>query len=324
MNAAPNAMASEAPVLTITLNPALDLATRTEAVEPAHKLRCEPPLRHPGGGGLNVARALHRLGHPVLALYLAGGMTGDSLGQLLSLQGVPARRIPIAGETRTSFAVVESAGEGREFRFVLPGPALQDDEWLATRTAVASQASPGGLVVLSGSLPPGSPDDAYAQLADLASTAGSRVALDSSGPALAAALAGGCVDLVKPSLRELGSLVDAPLDTEARWAMACRSLIEQGRARRVALSLGERGALLASANGCWRADALKVPVASSSGAGDSFLAGLCAARLRGDNEPEMLRKAVAAASAALLRPGTALCEPDDVARLAPQVQVRRL
>lgn len=310
-------------MITVTLNPALDLSTSTPSVVPAHKLRCAEPLRHPGGGGINVARVLHRLGEPVLALYLAGGLMGEQLAQLLAAEGVPTHAIPIAGETRASFAVVES-GSGREFRFVMPGPTLTEAEWQGACSTLAAHAPVGGWVVLSGSLPPGAPADAYVRMARIAQQAGSRVALDSSGPALTQALLAGGIDLVKPSLRELGELLGLPLDDEDQWLRACRELVQRGQTRRVALSLGSQGALLVDAQGAWRADALSIDVASTTGAGDSFLAALCAADLQGLGSADALRLAVAAGSAALLQPGTALCTAADMGRLVPQVRVRAL
>ena len=114
--------------LTLTPNPALDIATDTERVQPTHKLRCGPVQRYPGGGGINVARVLHRLGASVQAHYLAGGPNGEQLERLLAAEGIPAHAHPIAGDTRENFAVVQTSTSD-EFRFVLPGPVVQDSEW---------------------------------------------------------------------------------------------------------------------------------------------------------------------------------------------------
>jgi 6-phosphofructokinase 2 len=132
------------------------------------------------------------------------------------------------------------------------------------------------------------------------------------------------VFLVKPSLRELADWAGCALNGEAAWARTAMQLVRESCASLVALSLGEQGALLASADGVWHADALKVPVASSTGAGDSFLAAMVFALARGQEPVGALRHGVAAGSAALLHTGTRLCDPGDVQRLVAQVQVRAL
>lgn len=309
-------------ILTITLNPALDVATSCDALLPGHKLRCAPAERFPGGGGINVARVVQRLGGDCLALYLAGGVVGDRLQELLQAEQVPSHRVAIADETRESFSVVEGS-TGREYRFVLPGPAVTQAEWQACVDFLADMAPAPRYVVLSGSLPPALPQDSYAQLAALAARRGSRVVLDSSGPALGAALCQG-VYLVKPSLRELAEWAGCALDSETAWAGTAKQLVHEACASLVALSLGEKGALLASAEGVWHADALKVPVASTTGAGDSFLASMVFALAGGLTPVEALRHGVAAGSAALLHAGTRLCDPADVQRLVPQVRIRQL
>jgi 6-phosphofructokinase 2 len=309
-------------ILTITLNPALDIATSCDALLPSHKLRCAQAEYFPGGGGINVARVIQRLGGDCLALYLAGGVVGQRLHELLAAEHVQSHRIAIVNETRESFSVRETS-TGREYRFVLPGPSVTAQEWQACVDYLASIKAAPRYVVLSGSLPPGLPDDSYAQLTRQAAGGGSRVVLDSSGAALSAALRQG-VFLVKPSLRELADWAGCALNGEAAWARTAMQLVRESCASLVALSLGEQGALLASADGVWHADALKVPVASSTGAGDSFLAAMVFALARGQEPVGALRHGVAAGSAALLHTGTRLCDPGDVQRLVAQVQVRAL
>ncbi len=306
-------------ILTITLNPALDVATSCEQLQPSHKLRCSHAERFPGGGGINVARVVRRLGGDCLALYLAGGVVGDRLQDLVEAEGVPSHRLDIADETRESFSVLENS-TGREYRFVLPGPDLTDTEWQACVDYLAAIEPAPRYVVLSGSLPPSLATDSYAQLARLARDRGCKVVLDSSGAPLAAALDVG-VTLIKPSLRELSELAGATLEHEAQWRVAAQTLVRDRKAELVALSLGERGAMLFSASGAWRADALRVEVKSTTGAGDSFLAAMVWALNQGMALPETFRHGVAAGSAALLHAGTMLCRADDVARLVGQVQV---
>ncbi len=309
-------------ILTITLNPALDVATSCDQLQPSHKVRCTHAERFPGGGGINVARVVRRLGGDCLALYLAGGVAGDRLQGLLHAEQVPSHRLAIADETRESFSVLETRS-GREYRFVLPGPVVTEEEWLACVDFLATVDPAPRYVVLSGSLPPTLAADSYAQLATLARSRGCKVVLDSSGAPLAAALSAG-VFLIKPSLRELSELVGRQLEGETQWRAAAESLIQGGRADLVALSLGERGAMLFSDHGAWRADALTVDVKSTTGAGDSFLAAMVWALNQGLTVPNAFRYGVAAGSAALLHVGTALCRTDDVENLVRQVQVTAL
>ncbi|MGZ5195386.1 MAG: 1-phosphofructokinase family hexose kinase [Ramlibacter sp.] len=308
-----------AAILTVTLNPALDVWTSTARVEPTHKLRCAAAQMHPGGGGINVARVLQRLGSDCLAVFAAGGETGNVLRRMLAKEQVPGRCIPIAGETRESFTAHETS-TGRDFRFVLPGPELATGEWQAFLDFAQSCTPVPRYIVASGSLPPGVPVDFYARLARIARTRGSRFVLDASGPALATALAEG-VYLAKPSLGELRQLTGAPLETEAQWRAAAEGLVGEGRAQIVALSLGEQGALLVSKEGALRAPAVPVNVSSTVGAGDSFLGGLVHALDRGEALKDALREAVAAGAAALLSEGTALCRAEDIEALRGSVVI---
>ncbi|HWI81122.1 1-phosphofructokinase family hexose kinase [Ramlibacter sp.] len=309
-------------MLTVTLNPALDLFTATERVLDTHKLRCDAPQRHPGGGGINVARVVHRLGGDCAALYPAGGPTGRTLRGLLDQEQVSSHCIAIAGDTRESFTVHERAS-GRDWRFLLPGPALAAAEWQACWDAIVRLAAPAQWIVASGSLPPGVPADFHARLARHARERGLRLVVDTSGAALAGALAEG-VYLVKPSLRELREFTGQPLATPADQLAAARALVQGGQAHLVALSLGAEGALLVTPELALQAGGVAVPVASTIGAGDSLLAGLLWALDSGVALPDALAHGIAAGAASLLAPGTALCRPADVRRLRQQVRVTRL
>lgn len=309
-----------ADIHTLTLNPALDLFTSIDKVTPVHKLRCDSAQTHPGGGGINVARVIHRLGGDVLAWHTAGGVTGRLLSELLAQEEVPARAIAIHGETRESFSVHERQS-GQDFRFLLPGPTLSEGEWQGCLQALSAGLPPTARwVIASGSLPPGAPHDFYARLALAVRQQGAKAVVDTSGPALAAALRAG-VYLIKPSLRELQELTGRELSQDGARRDAARQLIDQGGAEVVALSLGEEGALLVTAKEAWRARALDVEVASTIGAGDSFLAALVWALSGGKQHEDALRHAMAAGAAALLASGTALCRPEDITRLLPLVQI---
>lgn len=301
-------------IVTLTMNPALDVSTSAERIVPEHKLRCAPATLHAGGGGVNVARALRHLGEGALAIYPLGGLSGRTYRAVADASGVTSIVIPIAGETRESFTFGDRS-TGAQYRFVVPGPALTQSEWRRCLSTVAEHLAPGGYLVASGSLPPGVPDDFLARLARVATAHAARLIVDSSGPALSAALAEG-VYAVKPSRRELEQLVGAqhPLD-DAALRDAARGLVREGRAEIVALSLGADGALLAAADGTRRVPTPAVRAVSTVGAGDAFLAGLLVRLAHGRPLDEALRTAVAAGSAATLGAGTELCRPADVERL---------
>jgi len=306
--------------VTFTPNPALDLSTSVDRLVDHHKLRCDAPVVHPGGGGINVARVLHRLGAEVRAVYPSGGATGDRLHRLLAAENVPDLRLPIAAETRESLTV-HTRDTGQEYRFVLPGPRLTPDEWQTALSHLQSLQPAPAWLISSGSLPPGVSVQGHAQVVRVSQKLGARMVVDSSGQALSAALAEG-VWLIKPSLRELAGLSGLGLQTLADQRQAARTLIARGQAQMVALSLGAEGAMLVTADECWLAQALQVPVASTVGAGDSFLAGLVWAL---DAQPDLrhaLATATAAGAAAVMGEGTTLCDAVQVQRLLGQVRIR--
>jgi 6-phosphofructokinase 2 len=312
-------MSTQAPIVTLTMNPALDVSSSVDRVVPQHKLRCDASRFDPGGGGVNVSRAIHNLGGHSLAIYPLGGPTGQSYRHFIDEEGIASRIIAIEGNTRESFTINETA-TGTQFRFVLQGPALGEEEWRACLSAVAQHLPEGGYLVASGSLPPGAPDDLYAMLASLAGDRDVRVVVDAAGSALSAALDEG-VFLIKPSSNELAELLGA--EHELGWTGqedAARSIVAAGRAEAVAVTLGDAGALLVTRDASLRLTTPVVEAASAVGAGDAFLAGLVLRLAQGRPIAEAFRTAVAAGSATALRPGTGLCRADDVARLMAEAE----
>ena len=305
-------------ILTITMNPALDVLTSIDKVSDTHKMRCGAVLKHPGGGGVNVARVLHRLGSNCVALYLAGGVTGERHHKLMSAEKVRCHVMPIAEETRESFSAHELSS-GHDFRFVLPGPHVSAAEYEACLDYVA-QHLPKQFLVISGGLAPGVPDNFYARLAALAKQNGVRVVLDTSGPALAEALKVG-VYLFKPSLRELRDLTGQDLPDQDAQVAAAQQLIQSGQAEIVAVSLGADGALVVSANEHWQAHSIKVDVQTTIGAGDSFVAGMVWSLRRGDTLLKAFQYGMASGAAALLSSGTSLSQAADVHMLLPEVVI---
>jgi 6-phosphofructokinase 2 len=300
------------PIVTLTLNPAIDGAAEADVVRPTHKIRTTGNRYDPGGGGINVARVSAELGGPALPVYLAGGATGVVLDELMVERGLVFRRVPIAGHTRISLAVLERS-TGLEYRFVPEGPEVTPGEWLEC-LGVIDDLDFDWLVV-SGSRPPGLPDDCFVTLVGRAAARGARVVLDSSGPALAATLAAGGVALVKPSHGEMRTLTGLPLESADEIAEAARALVETGRAGIVAVTMGHEGAILASREATLLRQAPPVPVVSATGAGDSFVGAMTLALAEGGPVVQAFLFGMAAGSASVMLPGTELCRRSDVERL---------
>ncbi len=283
-------------IVTLTINPAIDIFVSVDHVEATLKLRCSSPKRDPGGGGI-----------------------GKLLQRLVEREGIDSIVTPSHVETRENFTAYETES-GQQFRFVLPGSALHPAEWQACLERLVSLPSAPKFVVASGSVPPGVPDDFFARAVREAKSLGAQAVVDTSGPALVAALDEG-VALFKPNLDELSRLVGRTLSGDSACVAACRDLIDSGRTKAVALTLGEKGALLVTGQRAWKARPLDIEVLSTVGAGDSFLGGMVAALAAGKPIEQAFRTAVAAGSAAVMSPGTELCSEDHVKRLLPQVRI---
>jgi 6-phosphofructokinase 2 len=309
-------------IVALTLNPSIDISTSVERVEPARKLRCSPPRLYPGGGGVNVARVAIRFGAGVELIYPTGGSTGHLLRRLVEREGIPNLAVDLAEETREDLTVFEEA-TGAEYRFVLPGPRVSESEWRTCLDILNSLHSRPKFMVASGSLPPDVPQDFYARVARVAYRLGAKFVLDTSGEALEAALKEG-VYLLKPNLRELNEFVGAEASDDDAIIKASRHLIARYGVVVVVTSLGEDGAIMVSADQVLRAEAPRVHVLSAVGAGDCFLGAMVSRLATEHSLTDAFRYATAAGAAAVLTPGTALCEPADVERLLPQVRIRNL
>jgi len=308
-------------IATLTLNPTIDGSSDAETVQHTHKVRTSNERFDPGGGGINVARVLARLGNAVEALYLAGGVTGPVLDGLLDRAGLARQRIAISGDTRISLAVHDRQS-GKEYRFVPQGPEISAEEAKACLAAV--QALDCDWLVLSGSLPRGLPEDFYGQVVAIARARGMRIVLDTSGAALKTTLAAGGVYLVKPSLGEMEQLAGHTLRDPAALEAAARAIIDSGGAELVAVSRGHEGAVLIDKDGILALPAIPVEARSAVGAGDSFVAGMVHGLARDWPAQTAFRLGIAAGTAAVLSPGTDLCHRPEVERLAAGLGVTAL
>jgi 6-phosphofructokinase 2 len=297
-----------AQIVTLTLNPAVDMASTAAAVRPTHKIRTFDERLDPGGGGINVARVVHTLGGDALALIMTGGVTGRLVEELLGEAGVRWHALPIRGRTRISLNVHDRQ-TGLEYRFVPEGPNVEADEWHDILDVLRDVEAEW--IVASGSLPRGVPADFYAQAATIAAKRGQKFVLDTSGAALRAASGHG-LELLKLSLGELEFLIDRQLPDPQSQEEAVASLIRSGATRMIAVSLGPKGAILGTGDGIRGLPAVPVQERSTVGAGDSFLAGLVLGLARGMSQREALAFGVAAGAAAVVTYGTAHIRPADV------------
>lgn len=288
-------------VVTLTVNPALDIAMEASEVRPGHKIRTRGATYDPGGGGINVSRVIHALGGETLAILAIGGPTGRFIEQMLTDAGVPCRAVTVGGTTRVSVTVQETSS-GAEYRFVPEGAMLEPSDVEGILSLLGDVRA--DWLVASGSLPPGFPADFYAQVARLARRRNLSFALDTSGLALEAALHQG-VDLLKASLGEFQSIVGTKSQDGDGLAQEASRLAATGAASMIALTLGERGAILATPERHLILPALPVQVRSSVGAGDSFLAGLVLGLARREPAEKALRLAMATSAAAVMSRGTA-------------------
>ena len=315
MSGAMHPAAMESTIVTLTMNPALDITTDTDVVGPTDKMRCSAVRYEPGGGGVNVARIAHVLGASVTAVFPAGGATGDLVTELLSPE-VPPRRVRIAGSTRESFTVNETSS-GRQYRFVLPGPWVTFAEQAECLNALRAALVSADFVVASGSLPPNVHPDYYQRVADICQEHGARLILDTSGGGLAHITDG--VFLLKPSVRELRECVGRELRSETDQLAAARELIERGCAENIVVSLGPGGALLATPHVSQRYPSVVVPDGSGVGAGDALVAAITVGLSRGWTLEKSIQLGVAAGAAMLMTPGSAPCTRGDVERLFEKV-----
>lgn len=303
-------------IVTLTLNPCIDQVAYTPRVEPDRKLRLHDVSDQPGGGGINVSRAIARLGGASTAIHVAGGETGVLLRRLLDEEGIEQQPLEIERSTRRNTNIFETGSE-HAYRFLMPGAGL-DAAVIERCEQMVGSLDEGAWLVLSGSVPAGEPNDAYARLIATAHARQARVILDASGEALRRALEKG-VFLVKPNLHELEALVDRPLETDDSIRDAAARLVQQAWATVVLVSLGGGGALLVSREAAHRLPAPTVPVRSRIGAGDSTVAGLTLALARGRELLDAARFGVAAGAAAVATPGLDLCRREDADRLYHQL-----
>lgn len=298
-------------IITITFNPCIDKSTSVNVLKPEKKLRCTPPVFEPGGGGINVARAIKKLGGEAIAVYPSGGYSGKFLNILLEQENITELNIETKQHTRENMIVLDTA-TNQQYRFGMPGQHLSEDEWQQCLQTI--EVNHSEFIVASGSLPPGVPTDILARLAKIARRQKRKLIVDSSGEALLRAVEEG-VYLIKPNLGELSTLAgEETIETNDIERLA-KDLSLNGNCEIVVVSMGALGAMLVSREGTYKVDAPIVKGQTTVGAGDSMVAGIVLYISQGKSLLEALQYGVACGTAATLNAGTSLCNKDDVDRL---------
>ncbi|WPP53247.1 1-phosphofructokinase family hexose kinase [Catalinimonas niigatensis] len=300
-------------IVTLTMNPALDKSSQVKSIRPDSKLRCDPPKYQPGGGGVNVSRAIHKLGGESLCAYLAGGPDGQVMQQLLDEEAVTQHVIPIQNWTRQNFIVVDKSNN-QQYRFGMPGAEVFEREWQQTLKDMENLCQKADYIVGSGSLPPGVPQDFWARLAKIAKKNDARYIVDTSGEALELAAEEG-VYLLKPNLGELGALSKKESVTALEQEDLAKKLISDNKAEVVVVSMGPQGAMLVSEDEILYVPAPTVHKKSTVGAGDSMVAGMVLSLAQKRSLTEVVSFGVASGTAATMNEGTGLCKKEDTEKL---------
>jgi 6-phosphofructokinase 2 len=304
-------------IVTLTLNPCLDKSTAVQRVVSEDKLRCEDPTYDPGGGGINVSRAIKKLGGESLAVFTSGGGQGQMLQDLLASEGLAMHPINTQSATRENLIVYERSST-HQYRFGMPGGYIREEELQDCLDVVFAQNA--DIIVGSGSLPPGVANDFYAEFAKRAHATSAKVIVDTSGAALEAMVGTG-VYLLKPNINELEILSGETFEGEEQMIRVARRMIAENMAQVLVISLGAQGAALVTADEFVQMQPPVVKVVSKVGAGDSMVGGIVFSLAKNDSLRDALRYGIASGTAAVMNPGADLCRKEDVEILYPRVKV---
>ncbi len=295
------------------MNPGIDIDTQVDKVVVEKKLRCEKPRHHPAGGGVNVARALTKLGGDTEAYFPLGGYIGEMLSALLEKEGVVQKPIKIKGFSRSNVNVVEKSSDS-QYRFVMPGPELSKDEWEECIRSVTENSDNAKYLIASGSLPQGVPNDFYARLIEEAKSKNIKVIIDTAGEELKNAIEAEPF-IVKPNIREMKSILDTNFENETDLIDKTLDFLKSKKINSIIISLGAGGALLINPFDSYHVRSPTVSINSKIGAGDSMVAGMVLKLSEGWSLLEAVKYGVASGASAVRTPGTELCELEAVEKL---------
>jgi 6-phosphofructokinase 2 len=304
-------------IVTITLNPCIDKSTSVTSLIPEKKLRCAVPKFEPGGGGINVARAIKKLGGNARAIHFAGGYSGKFLQTLLGNEGIESIAIETASHTRENLIVVDESTNS-QYRFGMPGSPIKQTEWEACLLQI-ERMNDVDFIVASGSLSPGIPTDIFEKIAAIAKKIHAKFIVDTSGEALQQAVKEG-VYLIKPNLNELAALTGKKLLNKEDIVSESRAIISSGECEIIVVSLGAEGALLVTKDKAVQFIPPAVEKKSTVGAGDSMVAGIVLSLQQNKPAEEAVKFGVACGTAATMNAGTELCKLIDVQKLITEVR----
>lgn len=298
-------------VVTLTINPALDKSAKVSGMTPFDKLECFDITYHPGGGGINISRVLHRLGIQSECLFPYGGKTGEHLVDLLQEQKVNVINTEISVLTRENFAVFNTE-TNLQYRFGMPTSVFSESDMMALENLINGQVDDDDIFVISGSLPKGLPENYYSKIIQNLKAKGVKIIVDTSGDAFQEVVHNNNLFLIKPNQKELEKLAQKKAMTMKEKEAFAMELVTTGKVEYVVVSLGKNGAFLAHKNGIDKVKAPKIEVKSTIGAGDSMVAGLIYGIVKEKSPKEMLRMGVACGVSATLSEGSDLAHTKNI------------
>lgn len=299
-------------IVTITFSPCIDKSTSVAALMHDKKLICAPPKLEPGGGGINVSRAIKKLGGESIAIFPSGGYTGKFFNHLMANENINCTIIDTINDTRENLIVVDQSNN-KQYRFGMPGTALMAVEWQQCLAAVEA-INDVAFIVASGSLPPAVPTDIFAQLAKIAKNKNSKFIVDTSGEALKEAVEEG-VYLLKPNIGELSTLAGRNKISIEEASAIAREIILKGKCQVMVVSMGAEGAMLVTRDITEIIKPPEVQRKSTVGAGDSMVAGIVYYLSMGNDIVDAVKFGVACGTAATMNSGTELCKKYDADNL---------
>ena len=308
-------------IITITFSPCIDKSTSVNSLLPEKKMRCTIPKLEPGGGGINVARAIKKLGGESTAIFPSGGYTGKFFNHLLEKENISSVIIETRNETRENIIVLDESNNN-QYRFGMPGTELSENEWKKCLKEV-QEINNAEFIFAIGSLPPGVPLDIYAQLAKIARNKNAKFIVDTSGEALKNILEEG-VYLLKPNLNELAFLAGKKELQPNEASDVAKNIIAKGKCEVMVISMGANGAMLITNTITQIITPPPIIKKSTVGAGDSMVAGIIFYLSQEKNLIEAVQYGVACGTAATINPGTELCKKEDADRLLTLVQTKSL
>lgn len=307
-------------IYTITLNPTLDITYVLERIDFGESVRALEVVKSPGGKGINVSRALRSMGTDSVAVSLIGGYTGEEVLDLLHQEGLILQIIRIKNETRTN-VIILGREDDKELVIRAAGPPVEQTETDRLKRLIFGDAQSPEVVVLSGSIPPGVPEDTYYSLIKAGNEKGSKMILDSEGEPFRLGIAAGPY-MIKPNRYELEHLAGRSLSSDGEILEFCRELNSKG-IWMVVVSLGGDGALMVTENEAWRG---YVPPLDDDtvGAGDSMVAGLVMGIVQYQTLEMIFHIGLACGVSAVMNHGPLLAEPVTYERAYPKIKVEKL